>query len=376
MTTPTDKKLPTVMLVGPWPPTKGGVTTFMVNLTRSPLAQRFRFIPYTTSRPAKKKAATRYDYAAMFSGGISRLIAAVLVTLWHVGAFPFVLRLRRPAVVQIQASDFQAFWECALYLRVARLMGFPVGFRLGGAFDIFYGASGPRAKALIRRTLALPDLLVVQSQYWRDLVVPLGRTRDVLVLPNAIPDALIGDTARANTVPTCLFGAGTEADRKGIADVLGAMELLKARGVAVRFRLLAMLPHSKEQVIARGLADMADMDGYVDHARMLDEMRASDIFLLPSRGEGFPNSLLEAMALGQAAVVTPVGAVPEIVGDDGAITIPLRDPAALADAIASLVQDAPRRIAMAQRGLAIAADRYTQSRVLPALGDAWDALRR
>ena len=45
---------PKVLMVGPWPPTKGGVTTFMRNVAKSPLKEKYEFIPFTTSRPEKR----------------------------------------------------------------------------------------------------------------------------------------------------------------------------------------------------------------------------------------------------------------------------------------------------------------------------------
>ena len=55
------------------------------------------------------------------------------------------------------------------------------------------------------------------------------------------------------------------------------------------------------------------VEGPAEHGRVLELMCKADVFLLPSHGEGFPNSLVEAMAAGMASVVTPVGAVPEMV---------------------------------------------------------------
>jgi glycosyltransferase involved in cell wall biosynthesis len=67
----------------------------------------------------------------------------------------------------------------------------------------------------------------------------------------------------------------------------------------------------------------------------------SDVFVLPSLTEGSPNVLLEAMAAQVPIVATAVGGVPEIVeNEDAALLVPADDPAALAAAIARLLDDA------------------------------------
>jgi glycosyltransferase involved in cell wall biosynthesis len=58
-------------------------------------------------------------------------------------------------------------------------------------------------------------------------------------------------------------------------------------------------------------------------------MNALDVFTLCSSGEGFPNSLGEAMSCGIPCVTTSVGDVPEILNGTG-ILVPAREPAALA----------------------------------------------
>lgn len=361
-----------VMLVGPWPPTTGGVTTFMLNVVSSSLCDRFDFLAFTTSRPPKKNAMNNYGYRALLEGGIRRLLLGVGVTLWHLLLFPVAVICKRADLVQIQSSDFQTFWESALYVMMCRILRRPVLMRLGGSFDHFYEVSSPRARRLIRQILRLPDRLIVQSLYWRDVVKRLGRNEGVIVLPNWVPDSLAEPFQRPrHDVPTCLFVAGTEAVRKGADEVFAAMRSLKASGIAVRFKLVALPPRLVERLAEEKIDDIAETDSYVGHAELLSIMRETDIFLLPSRGEGFPNSLIEAMACGMACVVTPVGAVPEIVGETGAILVPTRDADALTDAIRRLVEDLNLRHQIARDGHATVQEMYVASAVLPTLERAW-----
>jgi glycosyltransferase involved in cell wall biosynthesis len=76
-----------------------------------------------------------------------------------------------------------------------------------------------------------------------------------------------------------------------------------------------------------------------------------DVFVLGSRFEGLPISLLEAMAAGVACVATAVGGVPEVLTDavDGR-TVPAGDPAALATALRAVLVDAQVRSELAAAG--------------------------
>src|ERR1700683_1380977 len=168
---------PRVLLVGPWKWTTGGVTTFMNNVANSSLGGEFEIQRFNIARPPKRNVTDNYGYGTILKGGIGRLLVGVLITFLHLAIFPFMLLVKRPDVVQIQSSDFQVFWECSLYVRLARALGVPVLMRLGGAFDHFYSVSSPRARAMIRRVLLWPDVLIVQSNYWRDTVHALGRER-------------------------------------------------------------------------------------------------------------------------------------------------------------------------------------------------------
>jgi hypothetical protein len=182
-TTPSIRR-PRVLLVGPMPPTKGGVTTFMLNLIASPLAAEFEFIPFTTSRPPKRDVIDNWGYGAILRGGIRRVMLGALVTIGHLLAFPFAVVRRGIDLVQIQASDYQVFWESALYALMARALLRPVVFRIGGAFDIFYAESPVPVRRLIAAVLRLPNCVIAQSEFARDIIRKAGRSGDIVIVPN------------------------------------------------------------------------------------------------------------------------------------------------------------------------------------------------
>jgi hypothetical protein len=88
------------------------------------------------------------------------------------------------------------------------------------------------------------------------------------------------------------------------------------------------------------LDDSVTFEGHTNS--VLEAYRSGHVVLLTSISEGFPYSLIEAMAAGKATVATDVGGVREATGSAG-IVVPPQDPERMADACLSLLRDASLR---------------------------------
>ena len=71
----------------------------------------------------------------------------------------------------------------------------------------------------------------------------------------------------------------------------------------------------RERLAQLGLADRAELRGYVDHAAMAELYRSSHVLVHTSRTEGLPQVIIEALAAGLPVVATDVGGIAEAVGD-------------------------------------------------------------
>jgi glycosyltransferase involved in cell wall biosynthesis len=347
----------------------------MLNLMASPLREHFTFVPFSTTRPPKKNVIENWGYRAMLRGGLLRILAGALITLWHVVIFPVALIAGRVNLVQIQASDYQVFWEAALYAAMARLLRRPVLFRIGGAFDIFHGRASAFEQRMIAGALRLPDVVIAQSRFASDYIRSIQPGTRIVRLPNWSGEPHLTEPCRPPTrQPTCLFIAGQEAHRKGIEDVIAAANWLKAQDCPVGFQMVAMPPALMQRIRASPIADIVRMEGPVAHDHLLSLMRQNHIFLLPSHAEGFPNALIEAMASGMAAIATPVGAVPEMAELGGVLMVPVGDPIALAHGVARLVRSPALRHTMGRAASRTVRERYQSATVLPDLAAAYRRL--
>jgi glycosyltransferase involved in cell wall biosynthesis len=111
-----------------------------------------------------------------------------------------------------------------------------------------------------------------------------------------------------------------------------------------------------------GVADRLVITGWVDDPQAY--LAAMDVFVLPSRFEGLPLAVLEAMRAGRAVVATDVGSVGEAV-EHGAtgLLVPPGDEDALATAVSSLLRDRELREAMGGRARDVAAERFSSTRM-------------
>ncbi|MHC1560578.1 glycosyltransferase [Actinomycetospora sp. C-140] len=140
---------------------------------------------------------------------------------------------------------------------------------------------------------------------------------------------------------------------KGHDVLLRAIALLRRNGVDVRATVIGGGRLHEE---LRTLRDQLSLGPWVELTDTLNDRKAvtthldsATLFVLPSRTEGLPRALIEAMARGLPAVASRVGGVPELLGAE--CLVPPGDPGSLARKIGALLADPQQRIALGRRNL-------------------------
>lgn len=365
-----------VLVVGPWANTAGGVVTFQKNLTAcASLQDDWELRPFNISRPPKKSNDASGTYSSILSDGFGRFFRGVAVSALNVARFPaFALDAE---VLQIQSSDYFSFWESMLYASMAKRLGRTVVVRFGGgAFSQFYDTAGPQGQALIRRAFQIPDGIVVQSEGAKAYFSQFVAEERIHVMPNAVSVPIVPRIRATTGLPTALFIATSEAQRKGVDEILAAAP--RWRGT-LKLVFLAASDALRERVSALGLDDMIEVHGVVSRDALRERFYPeADILLLPSHSEGFPNTLLEGMAAGLPVITCPVGVIPEVVEEGReAFMVPAGDSEALCERGLSLARDPALRLKMGRAGQELVQQKYLHESVFPRFDQIWrDALRR
>ncbi|MHB1020778.1 MAG: glycosyltransferase family 4 protein [Acidobacteriaceae bacterium] len=171
-----------------------------------------------------------------------------------------------------------------------------------------------------------------------------------------------------------VFGmACRQVHAKGVDVMLHAMALLS--GMEERIHILIIgdgprLRHYKRMAEDLGVVSRVIFAGRQED--MPSVFASMDVFLLPSRDEGLPIALLEAMASGLPVIATPVGSVPEVFrGRDIGYLIPQENPAALAEAMLQLARNPWLRKTMGLHAQNVVKEEYSEERMVRAYAELY-----
>ncbi|MEZ5912482.1 MAG: glycosyltransferase family 4 protein [Paracoccaceae bacterium] len=259
-------------------------------------------------------------------------------------------------------------------LLAARIMGGTYSFT-AHARDIFHTYVSPVADAEMRRAKLREAAFTVtvsdyNAQHLRALC-PEAAGR-ILRLYNGIDLDAFAPASPARRRPGRLLAVGRLVAKKGFATLIEAAAILRDR--QVRFDLDIVGSGPLEAELRSGidrlkLSGRVRLAGPLPQERLVERMEQATLAVLACTvtesgdRDGLPTVLLEAMARGLPVVTTTVAGGPEIVvpGVTGALCPP-DDPAALADAIASVLADRDRALAMGRAGRARAEQRFDLNR--------------
>jgi glycosyltransferase involved in cell wall biosynthesis len=276
-----------------------------------------------------------------FALGFTRLVAAGL--------------LGRIAVLHVNVSERGSFLRKGPLVALGRLFRTPVVLHCHGADLVEHARSvGRLRRRLIEATFASADRVLVLGGYWQEFVtqelgLPMAK---VEILWNAVPDPG-PPTPRPAGAPVEILFLGRLGERKGVPELLEALADPRLRGLRWNATLAGDGPVDRYRAVvaALGLRERVRLTGWVDEAEAKRRLAAADLLVLPSRNEGLPMAILEAMSHGIPVVTTPVGAIGDAVrdGENGLLVEP-GDPQALATALVRLVGSAPLRRSLGIRG--------------------------
>ena len=327
-----------VLIVGGFPSKDseifGGIVTSCLSLVESSFSEKFEII--TVDSTQKSNPIPPFSI---------RLLLSVKRTLLYV----FKLVKYRPNVVILFPAIGASLVEkglmswVAFFLRIPAFM-FPRGGPLldevekskftrswvrlafGGATKVL--CQGPAWKTFAKEVLNVPEenSPIIYNWTATDSLISIGKKK----LETQI------------SYPLRILYLGWIEEEKGIFDFLDALSKLENIN-KIKVSIAgggSCVDKSKKIARRNGLDDVVHFNGWVYGLELEELFSKSDILVLPSWAEGFPNAVIEAMAAGLAVIVTSVGNIPDILTHNSeALLVPPKDVVSLRNTISRLVDD-------------------------------------
>ncbi|MDQ2720960.1 MAG: glycosyltransferase family 4 protein [Bacteroidota bacterium] len=240
--------------------------------------------------------------------------------------FVFIRKLitYKVETILLFCSDGFSFIEKGAMALIAKLFGKKVIFapRSGMSKDDY-----ERSKFMrwyMKFVLNKVDYIICQGNSWKDFYKEVTKRKlpesKFIVQQNWIDTDEYVKNHNGYVIRRCLIlkvlYLGWIEEYKGIFDIINAIHKLKERGFEIELQVYgsgSKINEATQLVEKLKLDKVIYFKGWADQKKKLQAFIETDIYILPSHREGFPNSLLEAMASGLPVIATDVGGITDLV---------------------------------------------------------------
>lgn len=289
---------------------------------------------------------------------------------------------RRIELLHVHMAEYGSVLRKGLLAHLGKSLGVPVVIHMHGAkFTTMWETASPRRKSAILSILGCADAIIVLGRFWQEyLVEHLQQSpAKIHIVPNGVPDPGSAPTPRPSPgQPLNILFAGQVGPRKGVGDLLEALALPSLRDLPWRLTIAGSgeIPAHREKAQQLGISDRVTFLGWVASEQVSQQMRAADIFVLPSYQEGLPMAIIEAMANALPVISTPVGSIPDMLHDgDTGLLVPPGDPVALSNAFLRLFESPELRAKLGANARQLYLHDFTVSAMCDHLQAIFDSVK-
>ncbi|MCG4879041.1 glycosyltransferase family 4 protein [Amedibacillus dolichus] len=292
-----------VLMVGPARNVKGGMTTVVDNYFKFGL-QTVVDLDYCESINDKTKIQKAFKEVR--------------------GWLQYISKINKYDIIHIHMASGRSTYRKIKYLVLAKKKKKKVIVHVhGGGFSDFYNSLTRDKKEKIRKGLSQADRLIVLSESWKVFFSDIISNNKINVLYNGveIPNKFNKKLDNDN-----IIFLGRLCEDKGIYELLSALQCLKNEYPNILLNICGSGENEKvlNFIKKRDLSDNVKLIGWVSDLDKATQLKENSIFVLPSKFEAMPVSLLEAMAYENVPICTNVGGVSQII-EDGINGILIKD---------------------------------------------------
>ena len=363
-----------LLILSPLPPPPGGIASWSINLIEysSFFSDCYEIVHQNTALKYQKK---------LQSNLLNRIYFGILESIRIIYELKTNIKKYSPDIIHLTSSAALALIKDFFIIRIALKKNIPV---------IVHWHFG-----------RIPTVSVQKNWEWKLLIYIIRKSHTTVVIDSKSYNALIkaGFTNIVN-IPNPIgiqleqnintFFSSINQRRQNrlifVGNIIknkGVFELIEAcTRIPLVNELLLIGPYGsllKQELIniakKRENGEWLNFYGILENDLVLEQMRITPILVLPSYTEGFPNVVIEGMAMGCAIIASDVGAIPEILDivseKPCGICVPAHNVEKLAEAITLLVTNHLKAEILGKNGREKVLKNYTLNKIVEKYKSVW-----
>lgn len=217
-------------------------------------------------------------------------------------AFKKALELKKPVLVEFVACVFDALWN----------------YDWRGKLLAHY-----KLRKYQKLMLLAGHTIYVTNRFLQSRYPTIGKyigCSDVEIEPidqNVLQIRLEKIRKQSEPLVLCTVAA-LDVPYKGQADVIKAIGRLKQEGILYKYKLIGQgnPDQLQETIVKNNVEDLVEIIGTLPHHKVFDFLETIDVYIQPSKVEGLPRALAEALSKGCPSLGSAVGGIPELISEE------------------------------------------------------------
>lgn len=321
-----------IIFVAPTPPPYGGIANWMAMLSKYLDTEMNDKISYKIIDTSPKKRVTEGR------GMVQRILGGMLSLIKTSRKIKEELKKELPNCVHITTSGSLGLMRDRVVLKMLAKKKINTVYHIRfGRVSKLLSCNNWESKLLICNLKLAKNIVAIDETTHKSLVEE-GFGEKSFYIPNCINLEELPE--RVEEPKKIIIFIGWVIPAKGITELIQAWQDIPDE-ITTDWKLDIIGPYNKDYINKFNINVHKNITfvGELEHKAALERLNYSKAFVLPSYTEGFPNSVLEAMALGKIIVATDVGAIPEMLSEDCGIVIKAKNVEELKNALFKVVTE-------------------------------------
>lgn len=223
---------------------------------------------------------------------------------------------------------------------------------------------------LLKKAIELADrVIVIDNKTYETLKQP-----KVIKIANPFENNKVDIIEKKVKLTKTIVFLGWCVKKKGIEELLNAWNEINNKYSDWNLKLIGPIkPKYKEELSEKFSFKQVIWLGEKSNEESLKILNEASIFILPSHTEGFPNSILEAMALGKPIIATNVGAIEEMLDENAGVIVAPQNKDEIRLALEKLIKDEHLRKELGKNAKRRLLENYTIDIIMKKYKEVWES---